>query len=56
MHLTSIRAAAFVTLPADEAHHLTRVLRLGAGDEVAVFDGRGRECERASWTWRFARP
>jgi 16S rRNA (uracil1498-N3)-methyltransferase len=26
-----------------EAHHLTRVLRLTAGDEVAVFDGRGRE-------------
>ena len=35
--------AAFVTLPADEARHLTRVLRLGAGDEVSVFDGRGRE-------------
>jgi 16S rRNA (uracil1498-N3)-methyltransferase len=32
-----------VALPADEAHHLTRVLRLGSGDEVAVFDGRGRE-------------
>ena len=30
-------------LPADEAHHLTRVLRLGVGDEIAVFDGRGRE-------------
>src|SRR3954454_2732416 len=30
-------------LPADEAHHLTRVLRLGEGDEVAVFDGRGHE-------------
>ena len=26
-----------------EAHHLTRVLRLGVGDEVSVFDGRGRE-------------
>ncbi|MEO5897641.1 MAG: RsmE family RNA methyltransferase [Vicinamibacterales bacterium] len=34
---------AVVTLPADEARHLTRVLRLGAGDEVAVFDGRGSE-------------
>lgn len=32
-----------VTLPRDEAEHLTRVLRLGAGDEVAVFDGRGNE-------------
>jgi len=30
-------------LPPDEANHLTRVLRLGAGDEVAVFDGRGHE-------------
>jgi 16S rRNA (uracil1498-N3)-methyltransferase len=32
-----------VALPRDEAEHLTRVLRLGAGDTVAVFDGRGRE-------------
>lgn len=32
-----------VTLPAEEARHLTRVLRLRAGDEVAVFDGRGME-------------
>jgi 16S rRNA (uracil1498-N3)-methyltransferase len=32
-----------VTLPRDEAEHLTRVLRLGAGDSVAVFDGRGHE-------------
>ena len=31
------------TLPRDEAEHLTRVLRLGTGDTVAVFDGRGRE-------------
>ena len=30
-------------LPADESHHLTRVLRLVAGDHVAVFDGKGRE-------------
>src|SRR4051794_38940241 len=30
-------------LPADEALHLTRVLRLGQGDEIAIFDGRGRE-------------
>lgn len=30
-------------LPEDEAQHLARVLRLRAGDEVAVFDGRGRE-------------
>ena len=32
------------TLPADEAAHLTRVLRLGAGAAIHVFDGRGREC------------
>jgi 16S rRNA (uracil1498-N3)-methyltransferase len=32
-----------VTLPRDEGDHLTRVLRLTAGDTVAVFDGRGRE-------------
>ena len=32
-----------VTLPRDEGEHLTRVLRLGVGDAVAVFDGRGRE-------------
>jgi 16S rRNA (uracil1498-N3)-methyltransferase len=32
-----------VTLPRDEAEHLTRVLRLAAGDTVSVFDGRGNE-------------
>jgi 16S rRNA (uracil1498-N3)-methyltransferase len=32
-----------VQLPKDEAEHLTRVLRLGPGDSVAVFDGRGHE-------------
>jgi len=32
-----------VTLPRDESEHLTRVLRLGAGDMVSVFDGRGNE-------------
>jgi 16S rRNA (uracil1498-N3)-methyltransferase len=32
-----------VTLPRDEGEHLTRVLRLGAGDMVHVFDGRGQE-------------
>lgn len=30
-------------LPAGEAHHLTRVLRLAPGTEVVVFDGRGHE-------------
>jgi 16S rRNA (uracil1498-N3)-methyltransferase len=33
----------FVTLPRDEAEHLTRVLRLGVGDTVSVFNGRGHE-------------
>jgi 16S rRNA (uracil1498-N3)-methyltransferase len=32
-----------VSLPRDEAQHLMRVLRLGVGDTVSVFDGRGRE-------------
>jgi 16S rRNA (uracil1498-N3)-methyltransferase len=32
-----------IVLPAEEAHHLTRVLRLGLDDVVAVFDGRGGE-------------
>ena len=32
-----------VALPREEAAHLTRVLRLGAGDTVSVFDGRGQE-------------
>lgn len=36
-------AAGEVTLPPEEASHLTRVLRLAAGAEVAVFDGRGVE-------------
>jgi len=30
-------------MPADEADHLTRVLRLRVGDDIAVFDGRGHE-------------
>ena len=32
-----------VELPEDEAQHLARVLRLRAGDEIVIFDGRGRE-------------
>jgi len=32
-----------VTLNAEETRHLHDVLRLGRGDEVAVFDGTGRE-------------
>ncbi|MBA2303319.1 MAG: 16S rRNA (uracil(1498)-N(3))-methyltransferase [Acidobacteria bacterium] len=34
---------ASVSLPGDEARHLTRALRLGAGAEVTVFNGRGVE-------------
>jgi len=34
-------AAARVLLPDEEAAHLVRVLRLGTGAEVEVFDGRG---------------
>jgi 16S rRNA (uracil1498-N3)-methyltransferase len=32
-----------VMLPREEAEHLRRVLRVGVGDTVAVFDGRGHE-------------
>jgi 16S rRNA (uracil1498-N3)-methyltransferase len=32
-----------VALPREEAEHLVRVLRLGVGDTVAVFNGRGHE-------------
>jgi 16S rRNA (uracil1498-N3)-methyltransferase len=32
-----------VALPREEGEHLTRVLRLGVGDTVSVFDGRGTE-------------
>ncbi|MEO7190697.1 MAG: RsmE family RNA methyltransferase [Vicinamibacterales bacterium] len=38
-----------IVLSDDEAHHVTRVLRLGVGAEVAVFDGRGGE-----WLGRIA--
>lgn len=36
-----------LSLPPDEAHHARHVLRLAAGAEVALFDGKGRE-----WTAR----
>jgi 16S rRNA (uracil1498-N3)-methyltransferase len=35
--------AGSLVLSAAETHHVRRVLRLGPGDRVAVFDGRGRE-------------
>ncbi len=34
---------ALATVAGDEARHLTQVLRLSLGDEVLVFDGRGRQ-------------
>ena len=41
-HVPDVNGAAErVELPDDEAEHLVRVLRLGVGDEVDVFDGRG---------------
>jgi len=43
---------ATLALSAEEAHHIRRVLRLGVGDPVRVFDGAGAEwtgvIERAS--------
>lgn len=37
--------ATTVLLDEDEAHHLSRVLRLGEGDHAFVFDGEGLEWE-----------
>jgi 16S rRNA (uracil1498-N3)-methyltransferase len=42
-------APPLATLSDAEAHHVTRVLRLGVGASVVVFDGRGRE-----WSGRIA--
>jgi len=36
-------AGTEIELSRDESHHLIRVLRLGSGDRVRVFDGRGSE-------------
>jgi 16S rRNA (uracil1498-N3)-methyltransferase len=46
---TITAADRVVALPEDEVHHVTRVLRARVGDEVHVFDGRGRE-----WVGRLA--
>ena len=35
--------AGIFVLPDEEGRHLARVIRLRAGDAIAVFDGRGRE-------------
>jgi len=37
------RSGERVALPGEEAQHLTRVLRLGAGASIRVFNGRGHE-------------
>jgi 16S rRNA (uracil1498-N3)-methyltransferase len=43
-HAPDLRpGAAAVELPREEAAHLSRVLRLGVGARVQVFDGRGGE-------------
>jgi 16S rRNA (uracil1498-N3)-methyltransferase len=41
-HVPGVSTAADrVELPEEEAEHLVRVLRLGVGDDVEIFDGRG---------------
>ena len=43
-HVPGLKACdRLVDLPPDEAAHLSRVLRLRAGADVRVFDGRGHE-------------
>ena len=41
----ALSAGSIVTLPEETAAHLTRVLRLRAGAQLTVFDGRGGEYE-----------
>lgn len=45
MHRSHVAGAEppLVSLTQDEAHHVTRVLRLSIGSELAVFDGQGHE-------------
>jgi 16S rRNA (uracil1498-N3)-methyltransferase len=38
-----LRAGSSVLLPEDSAHHAVHVLRVRAGDEVVLFNGRGGE-------------
>ena len=40
---TALRAGTSCLLPEDSAHHAVHVLRIRAGDEIALFDGRGGE-------------
>ena len=39
----ALRAGSTVVLPEEAAHHAVHVLRLRAGEEVTLFDGRGGE-------------
>jgi len=39
----ALRAGSSVPLPEDSAHHAVHVLRVHAGDEVTLFNGRGGE-------------
>jgi 16S rRNA (uracil1498-N3)-methyltransferase len=41
--LATLAPGARIALPEVSAHHAVRVLRLGAGDAVTVFDGQGGE-------------
>jgi 16S rRNA (uracil1498-N3)-methyltransferase len=41
----ALDVGAELALPADAAAHVVRVLRLGAGDPLILFNGDGRDCE-----------
>ncbi|MEI7447256.1 MAG: 16S rRNA (uracil(1498)-N(3))-methyltransferase [Burkholderiales bacterium] len=43
-HPAPLAAGGTTRLDADASHHALRVLRLGPGDAVELFDGRGRRC------------
>ena len=43
LYVSDAGAGRVVALPADEAHHVKNVLRLGTGAAVRIFDGRGAE-------------
>jgi 16S rRNA (uracil1498-N3)-methyltransferase len=40
-YIPELSSAQELQISGDEAHHLTRVLRVAVGDQVEVFDGRG---------------
>lgn len=45
VHVPGPLVAGALSLPEGPARHLTRVLRLGEGDAVRIFDGEGHEFE-----------